>query len=172
MEKTVCSTCGKSKAQLTCGLCESTICKYCTQFLDDETFSFLKVIPPLLSHTTYCGYCFDAQVGPELEAYNKTKELAKSILVFTKDQKKETRLVKRVEDPVSVENCLDREETLLRLAFFAAKANYNAIIDVDLKPEKIRQGAYQTMKWSGSGVPAHVIESKLLRDKAFSHNPN
>ena len=172
MENTPCCTCLKSKAPLSCGICESSLCKYCTQYMDEGNLSFLSTIPADLNHLTYCVYCYDSKVAPALAKYTEDVQKAKDILVFSKDQKKETRLIKRIEEPVKVEDCPDEHETLMRLAFFAVQAGYNAIIDVDIKSEKIRSGSYQTTKWRGTGVPAHVIESKLLRDKAFSSNPN
>lgn len=83
-------------------------------------------------------------------------ELAKGIRVYEKNQGKETRLMKRVAQPVQVKNCSDRQETLLRLAFLAAKAGYNGIIDVDIKSEKVIDNSYQTTTYSGSGVPINL----------------
>jgi hypothetical protein len=99
-------------------------------------------------------------------------EKARNILVFMKKQGKETRLIRRLEDPVRVLNCPDHDQTLMRLAFFAAQKNYNAIIDVDLVCEKVRTGSYQTLKWSGTGIPAHVDDDKLLKDRSLWQNPN
>lgn len=172
MEKLICYLCHKPKATLHCGLCTEAICKSCAQFLDDESFAFLKKVPANLAHTTYCEPCFHNTVTPELEAYQATFERAKNVLVFGKSQSKETRLVKRLEDPVKVVDCPDHDEAVLRLAFFAAQKKYNAIIDVDLKSEKVKTGSYQTSKWTGSGIPAQVIEGKLVRDRSFSTDPN
>lgn len=172
MEKIACITCYKPKATLECGLCHDPICKYCARFSDEDTFSFLAKIPADLSHTTYCNPCYEAKVAPELEAYRQTMEQAKEIAVFFKKQNKETRFIKRLEDPVHVIECADRDETILRLAFFAAKANLNSILDVEVTSEKIKSGTYQTHKWSGTGVPAHVNPEKLMKDRSFSDPPN
>ena len=64
-------------------------------------------------------------------------ERAKNVQVFFKKQSKETRLVKRPErKPFRIEKCADEQETVMRMAFLAAQANYNALIEVDLTYEK------------------------------------
>lgn len=163
MEKFTCCTCQKPKATLECGICKDYVCKNCAHFLDDDSFSFMAQIPADLAHGTYCIPCFDSKVASELESYNETMEQAKNIHVFEKDQGKETRFFKRLEKPIKVENCPDRKETLLRLAFFAVKGGFNTLIDVDVTSAKIRSGTYQTQIWTGSGIPTTVEERRLNR---------
>lgn len=172
MEKVICSVCQKPKATLDCGLCQCSICKYCAQILEEDAFSFSAQIPQDLSHQVYCGPCFDGQIASEIEKYNQIMEKAKDIQVFFTTQGKETRLIKRTEDPIQVLHCKDRDETILRLAFLAAQAGFNGIIDVNIVSEKIKNGHYQTSQWSGTAVPAHVKPEKLVRDKSIWHNPN
>lgn len=167
-----CVTCQKSKASLTCGLCGAEVCKSCVHFVEDGAFSFLAEVPPALSHSAYCGSCFSVHVAEPMAVYEADVERAKDINVFMKNQGKETRLIKRTEKPVRVADCPDHDEALLRLAFFAAQKGYNSIVDVDLKPEKVRLGAYQTTVWSGTGIPAHVESHRLVRDRSIWQNPN
>lgn len=163
MENIFCCVCQKPKANLVCGICQSAVCKKCAQFTEEDSFSFLDKIPPHLTHGTYCGPCFDAKVAPELASYAETMEKAKDVAVFFKDQGKETRLIKRSNEVFRVKDCLDRDETLLRLAFFAAQKDFNSVIDVDLVSEKIRSGTYQTQRWSGTAVPANISDKKINR---------
>ncbi len=172
MEKSSCYLCQKTKANLHCGLCAETICKSCTRFLNEDRFSFFKPIPKELAHTTYCEPCFHNNVEPKFTEYEQVLEQARNILVFSKDQGKETRLIKRIEDPVHVADCVDYDETILRLAFFAAQSGYNAIVDVDVVSEKVRMGSYQTLKWTGTAVPVHVIEGKLIKDRSAKNYAN
>ena len=172
MEKPVCCTCQKPKATLQCGICVSDVCKNCAQFLDAGSFSFLKVLPKELSHTTYCMNCFDKEVAPALANYETTMAAAKEIQVFEKTQGKETRLIKRTEKPVEVLDCPDREETMLRLAFLAAALGFNAIIDADIRSEKVKVGGYQSTKWSGKALPANVSNRQLVKDRSIWQNPN
>lgn len=167
-----CVSCQKPKSQLQCEICKSIVCKQCAQFLDENYFSFLSKVPEDLRHTTYCESCYNEKVAPQLETYHHLMEQAKNIIVYDKDQSKETRLLKRTEKPVSVKDCADYEETVLRLAFFAVQAGFNAIIDVDIKSQKVRTGAYQTTMWSGTGVPAHVQANRILKDRSLWQNPN
>ena len=173
MENNGCVTCGKSKATLVCGACSASVCKYCAQILEDGAFSYLAKIPAALSHQVYCGTCYDKDVAAELQNYNETMERAKEIQVFFKAQSKETRLIKRPErKPFRITDCADHDETVMRLAFLAAHANYNALIEVDIVYEKVRTNSYQTHIWSGTGLPANVEARRLMRDRTFSTDPN
>jgi hypothetical protein len=172
MKNQSCTSCGKSKALLTCGLCEAVVCKYCAYFMDEERVAFFARIPSELSHSVYCNQCFTEKISSQLDSYDQLMESAKNILVFSKTQSKETRLIKRLEDPVSVQDCASEGEALLRLAFFTAQAGYNALIDYVLVPKKVKSGSYQTTKWSGTGIPANVREDKLIKDRSFSKRPN
>lgn len=172
MSEKTCLSCSKKKALLECGVCHETVCKYCAQIVEDEQFSFLPEIPEKLSYTTYCIPCFDINVAADLEEYNRIMEAAKEIHVFDIGQGKETRLIKRIEDPVSVVDCPDRQEAILRLAFFAAQKNFNSLLDMNLTSRKVREGSRQRAIWSGTAIPAQVDSQKLLKDRAVWDNPN
>jgi uncharacterized protein YbjQ (UPF0145 family) len=172
MEIKACVQCQKTKSLLNCGICSCSVCKNCADFLAEDSFSFLNSIPENLQHSVYCHACFDQNVEGELQNYNQLMDKAKEIMIFTKSQAKETRFVKRDEDPIKIISCDDRDETIMRMAFQAVQLNYNAVIDVDLRAEKIRQGAYQTQKFSAIGIPAYVIESKLVKDRSIWSAPN
>jgi hypothetical protein len=172
MEKIACMSCQKLKANLTCGICHCSICKSCTQFLDQDFFSFQPNTAEELKSGTFCGDCFENKVRPEIEKYEKAMALAKDIIVYEKKQSKESRLFKRLELPVIVEQCADREETLLRLAFLAVQRGFNAIIDVDIKAEKVRTGSYQTSVFSGTAIPSYVDLSRIIKDRSTWSHPN
>lgn len=169
MEKTLCVFCQKPTG-LNCSHCHCSVCKYCAQFVDEDSFAFLP--SQQAEEKTYCNPCFENSVATELAAYNETLERAKEVFVFLKNQSKETRLLKRKEKPVSVSNCSDHDETILRLAFLAAQANYNAIVDVNLSSEKIKNGSYQTTRWSGTAIPVQIDPSRLGDDRPELKNPN
>jgi hypothetical protein len=152
----ICNSCQKPKAALTCGLCQGLVCKSCAQRFKENSFSFFPEIPLELKHRIYCGRCFDSRVAPVVFEYEQTMERAKKVVVYLKAQGEETRLMKRSEKPFKVLNCLDREETLLRLAFFAAQKNFNALIDVELAYKKLRNAGYQTTRWDGAAVPTQL----------------
>ena len=129
-------------------------------------------IAPELQHTTYCSTCYDSTVAPALLKYEAIMEQAKNTMVFTKSQAKETRFIKRLENVVEVIDCPDHDEAVLRLAFFAAHLKYNAILDVDITSKKVRDGHYQTTVFSGTGMPADVHESHLMKDRSLWSTPN
>ncbi|MFZ3229929.1 MAG: hypothetical protein WA160_06980 [Pseudobdellovibrio sp.] len=163
MESSVCSVCLKPKAKLICGVCESPICKSCTQFLDEDSFAFMKTIPSELQNKTFCHPCFDSKIDPQLQKYNQDVEKAKNVFVFYRAENKESRFFKRVEQIIKVTDCTDKEETVLRLAYQAIILNCNAIVDVDLISEKIKTGSYQTSKWSGAAFPVQADPQKVER---------
>src|SRR4051812_21012834 len=124
MSDTPCVACKKPKTVYSCEICEDPLCKACTQFLEEGTFSFRSELPPELGHSRYCPSCFVTQVEPELEAYREKMELAKQVYFFFKTQKRAIPVLKRAESEVEVEDCADRNETILRLAFFAVEQGF------------------------------------------------
>ncbi len=98
--------------------------------------------------------------GPYLELL----EQAKNVYVFFK--KHSVPLIKRSKTQVSVKDCPDREETLLRLAFLAAEQSFNALIEVNLNSEKVFDaGGYQYLNWSGTAFPAEVRSASLVENR-------
>jgi len=171
-QRAVCVDCGAKKAPLSCGVCVNALCKSCAHFIEEEQFSFLAIKPEELAHTTYCQSCYTKHVEPAILGYEETMKKAREILVFEKKQGKETRLIRRIEDPVTVSDCEDYNETVLRLAFFAAQKGKNAIVDLEVKSKKVRTGSYQTSRYSGTAVPADVRDDKLIKDRSLWQNPN
>lgn len=165
MSSTKCLVCQNSKAPFQCGICHEHLCKNCTQFVEDNSFSLLSYIPVHLQHTTYCGPCFDARVAPTLETYNQTMEKARDVNVYFKTQGKETRTFKRKHEALKVEECDDRDEALLKLAFLAAKANFNTLIDVNLTSKKEIINGYQRSIWSATGIPMNAEDRNFKRKK-------
>ena len=82
MSNPSCCSCYKPKANLVCGICQDTICKKCTQFVDENSFSFLAKAPKDLSATAFCETCFIQKVAPELAKYSELMEQAKNTIVF------------------------------------------------------------------------------------------
>ncbi|MBX3040560.1 MAG: hypothetical protein KF789_07640 [Bdellovibrionaceae bacterium] len=153
MEASPCCSCQKSKAPLQCGLCSGALCKGCAQFVEEGRFSYDPSVSEDLTKGVYCPACYDGTVLPALHAYDELMAKARNVSVYFKTQSKETRLMKRNQQALEVHGCPDREEALLRLAFLSAKAGFGTLLDVDLTAEKVRQGAYQTSVWKGTGVP-------------------
>lgn len=156
-----CGSCLKPSATLECGCCKDPVCKKCANFVEADYFSFLGKIPAELSHQVYCHRCYEDKVAPEMLRYEDAMERARNFPVFFTTQSKETRLIKRKEQALTVQNCADRDETLLRLAFLAAQGGFNALIDVELTSKKIKDGTYQTQIWSGTGVPVQADPKRL-----------
>lgn len=166
MNTPVCSSCLKDKNLLECGACKAAnpeamnssgmICKKCAHFVDPEDFSFLTKIPVALTYAVYCEPCYQKSVLPEQESYNEAMQKAGEVMVYNKTEGKETRTFSRKEKPLIVENCSDKEETLMKLAFLAAKANYNTLIDVDYLVKKIITNGYQRSSWRGIGIPCNT----------------
>lgn len=153
-----CVSCRSSKAPCLCQNCNAFLCKKCVQTLDSDAFSFLKELPVELSYRSYCGQCFDEFVQPKLNEVEEALDRAKQVLVYFTTQRKSIPLIKRSKEALRVDDCADRDETILRLGFFAAQQKFNAIVDVDVVAEKFREGkgSYQTVRWRGVGYGAQV----------------
>ncbi len=164
MDHPICLGCRKPKASQTCGVCEETFCKKCSENVSAEEFRFLSEIPEILTRKVYCQPCYDQEVLPEKERYEEILARAKEIFVFFKTQRKQIPLIRKSKVPVVVETCDDRDETILRLGFLAAEQNHNAIIEVDVNAKKVRNEGYQTSIWSGTAFPADVDGSKVEQE--------
>lgn len=156
----VCSSCRLPKAHLICECCQASVCKKCSQVLRKDSFSFLNPVPTELTYRTYCGACFDEKVVPALDSYESLMEKAKNVIIFFRSASEETRLIRRSEKPMKITEGSDRDETILRLAFMAAQAGFNALLDVEVTPEKVRNRGYQTTKWQAFGIPTNVDQSR------------
>jgi hypothetical protein len=163
----LCSACLQPKASLKnnlhCGLCEKRLCKDCIQFVEESSFSFLNVVPDALKRGAYCAVCYDQTVAPARESYFETLERAKQVYVFFK--KDHIPLLHRSKTPVTVQDCPDREQALLRLAFFAAEQSFNALVEAKLVSKKVYVRGYQSLRWSGTAFPAQVRTEGLERDR-------
>jgi hypothetical protein len=129
--------------------------------LEANRLSFLVSIPSELNHGAYCGPCFSEIVAPQVKDYDECLEKAKLITVFAIADSKLTRNFKRKEKPFKVNDCADRDEALMRLAFLTVKAGFNALIDVNIESKKIRSGTYQTTLYFGTGIPAQLTSNRL-----------
>jgi hypothetical protein len=156
-----CDSCRVNKATHSCGLCHAAICKSCTEFLDSEAFSFMKNVPSELKHQQYCSFCYSSTVQPAQEIYAETMRRARKIFIIDKPRRRPLPLLKSSKEILCIEKCADREETLLRLAFFAAEMGFNAVIKVNIAHKKIRNGGYQHTEWSGTGYPADLDGPRL-----------
>jgi hypothetical protein len=159
-----CCYCFKPKATLECVSCHESVCKNCAQFVDDDSFSLLAQPPASPLPGTYCPACFAKDAEAAIDSYNRTANLAKDVYVFFNNQGKETRLLKRAEDPVRIEDRDDRDEALLCLAFQAVHSGFDALVDVELIGKKVGESTnYRKLKWDGIGMPAHYNEKKIGR---------
>ena len=121
--------------------------------MGSDFFSFLKLVPPELTHPTYCGSCFDQHVAVAKSSYLEVMALADKVVIFYKKERN-VPVSRQSKTQLQIKDCLDRDETLLRLAFFAAQQKFNAVIHVELVPEKIRINGYQRTHWHATGFPA------------------
>lgn len=160
MSDKICMACNLPKAKYQCGLCQGDFCKKCSRFLEEGAFSFYRSVPKELSHSVYCDGCYEESVAPAQESYQEIMSRAKGVYVFFAPSKKYP-LLKKGKDSFLVKSCLDRDETILRMAFSAVELSFNAIVDVEVTAEKIRNQGYQKSSWTGSGVPAQIDEEKF-----------
>jgi hypothetical protein len=151
-----CISCLTSKAPLQCVFCQGSLCKDCAQFVDENSYPFHPLFEKKLNLGTHCPNCFDKHTKSQADEYNQIYEKAKNIDVyFRRINGKETRLMKRIEPALKVENCLDEDDVLLRLAFCAVQKEATAVVDIEVFSEKFKDGSYTTVVWSGTGLAAN-----------------
>lgn len=161
--ETNCIQCNSNKARLTCGVCQSYVCKSCVRFANEDDLAYLDTKPEYFSHGVFCPSCFEREIEPIVANYNEILARAEQVNIFYKTQSKESRFIRRIEKPIRVKNCVDRDETVMKLAFIAATQGFNIIVDVETISEKVQINKYQTSNWNGSGIPSHIDEEKLKR---------
>jgi hypothetical protein len=137
--------------------------------MEADSFPFLETKPAELSHTHYCSACYTNVIEPALESYNEVMERAKNLYFFFDEQKKPVPVTKRAKFRISVKGRLDREETILRLAFIAAQQGFTAVIEATVTSKKVRNEGYQKSIWQGEALPVYVDVEKLERYDALSH---
>jgi len=127
-------------------------------------------IPSYYEQGAFCQACYDQKIAPELNEYNDLVEKARNIDLFYKTQSKESRFIRRTEKALKVHDCEDKETAVLKLAFLAARAGFNILVDVETEFDKIRMHGWQTSKCHASAIPAHVEPHQLQR--RFVGSPN
>lgn len=164
MTDLLCSSCRLPSASLKkgyhCGLCKAVLCRECVQFRDEEAFVYQKVVEEELMHDSYCGSCYDLIVAPAIETYVEILIRAKQVYIFTKKNKR-IPLIRRSNHKLSHQDCPDKQEVLLHLAFAAAADSFNALVDVELVSTKIRNGGHQKLHWAATAYPAQINPSRL-----------
>jgi uncharacterized protein YbjQ (UPF0145 family) len=128
-----------------------------------ENFSAMrKKIPEDLKHSYYCINCFDDKVAAPLNEYTETMEKAKDIILYSKDQSKLTRLIKRKADPYKVEGCEDEQDAMMRMSFYAVEDGHNCLIDIQVQTKKLIVGSHKKTMFAASGVPV-TIDPNAIR---------
>lgn len=144
-----------------CGLCFEPICKKCAVFTV-ETFDYLRRVPEKLTHPCTCSLCYDQEIAKPTEEYLERVEQSKEIIIFSKNESKQTRLFSRKEPAYVVEDCDDEEDALRHMSFWAIEDNFNCLIDITYAKKKIVIGSHKKFIWTGRGIPVN-IDTKRLR---------
>ncbi len=126
-----------------------------------ETFSFQKKVPEELTHSCYCMNCFDDKVAAPLNEYNDKMEKAKEIILYSKEQTKLTRLLKRKNLPYKVDGCEDEQEAIMRMSFMAVEDKCNCLIDVEIQTRKIIAGSHKKTVFGATAVPINIIPGSI-----------
>ena len=154
MDRHTCELCEENKTALRCSSCGSPSCKNCVEFIDEDQFEMIDLLPDDLKNKTFCRNCYQQGVAERVNRYLELVERAKDVNVFSKNQTKESRKIIRREAPVLVKDCQDKGEALLKLAFLTADKGFDTIVDVELSSHKVGEGkSYKKLVWSGRGIP-------------------
>lgn len=153
MNRTACVSCQSTKALLNCDVCDTTACKYCAHLLNEDELSFWEARPEILHKTKFCSDCYYKLVESDYLKFKETYKKAKDVAIFFDDQGKETRLFKRQERAIKVDNCEGRDDVIMKIAFYATLQGFDTVVDVKISTRKVNNGSYQTSIWSGQGIP-------------------
>ncbi|MBT4763182.1 MAG: hypothetical protein HOO06_15925 [Bdellovibrionaceae bacterium] len=153
MEKDTCIVCCTNKTAILCDSCDQHSCKHCCYFIDEDSFELFKFLPDSMRGKAFCPNCYNDNVADELEQFQEALIRAKDVDVYGVEQSSETRLMRRTAKLLKVQDCDDRKEALMHLAFSAARDGFKTIVDVDLKSTKVGKGTYKKLIWSGTAVP-------------------
>jgi uncharacterized protein YbjQ (UPF0145 family) len=123
----------------------------------------MSKIPDVLRQGNVCPACFDQQVRPHQLRMEELLEKAKDVYFLTKAYPGYVRVIQKHTKRVSIDDCDDRRETIVRLAFFAAELGCNAIIEAEVDSKKVSMGKYQSSRWFGSAMPAKIDGEQLER---------
>ncbi len=159
-----CAACHSTKKVEPCGVCQTLVCRKCTQFLEKYSFPLISPRPIELNEKAFCGPCYVSKIGPIESEYNQIAAKAAKVLVWNKAKAEQTRLMDRTEKHLEVSDCEDERDVLMKLAYLAVKDGHNALIYTKVVKKQVRNEGYQTSRWSGSAIPTTVDESKLRPD--------
>lgn len=162
-EQTECINCRRPKSTLQCGVCEEPVCKSCGLFLASDTFAFQPKVSEVLRHSHYCPACHQEHVEPALAEYEDKMARAKEMYFFFNTQRSLLPVLKKATNPIRVENCEDRDETVLRLAFLSVDQGYNSVIEAEVVSAKVRNGGHHKHFWKGTAFPANLDLERFER---------
>lgn len=127
-----------------------------------EDFSALRAkLPDTLTHSSYCAPCFDEHVAAPLADYQDKMERARDIIIYSKEQSKLTRFIKRKADPYKVEGCEDEQDALMRMSFYAVEDGYNTLIDIQFQTKKIIDGSHKKTVFGATAVPVTIVPGSI-----------
>ena len=121
---------------------------------DLEVVATCVRVPVFVGHATSVVATFERPISPAE---------AREVYIFFTTQKRPLPILSKEKEQIRVLECDDRDETILRLAFLAAELGCNAVIETDVRHEKVRNAGWQKTAWRGSGFPARVDAEKLER---------
>jgi hypothetical protein len=160
---TKCSICNAPKAPKNCSLCQASICKNCQIQLRSDAFLYRYPLPEKLSHLNYCARCYDEHVAAELAHYEVLAEQAKNVYFLTDSYLGYVRVLQSHTERISIPDCDDRREIILKMAYQAAELGYNALIKSRVESRSVNIDGYHSSRWKASALPAKIDEVQLER---------
>ena len=155
--------CANPRNPQKCENCSAPVCKKCAHFLQSESFAFSDKVEKHLRHARYCVECFESIVQPALTKYDETMSAAKEVYFIPITYRGSVNVLQKHKEEVTVKDCIDRRETIMRLAFKAVELGYNSLVQGEVNREQVRNHAYQSSLWHGKGLPVNLDIERMER---------
>lgn len=161
-----CEICRAPKAGKTCEECDAEVCKNCVVHLAADRFAYHPDPPPILLKHTFCRDCHEREIAPIEAAYDEVQRRSEGITVVRKTFRGQLPCLKRASASTVVANAAAANLALRHLQFLAAWAGYDAVVDVEVIPTKVRNHAYETKRWDAVGWFANLDYRRYHPDRS------
>lgn len=166
----LCSQCLIAKKNVNpCASCQQLVCRDCRGFLDAETL--FENDPELINQgqqlgQIFCSTCYESQALPLIQKRQELEANAQGVYYWSKSYRGRIPVLEKSSKVLTVAQCKDRGDAILRLSYEVAKHGYNGLLNLEVQSKKVRNEGYQKMAWSAQGLPVLIDKAEIERMEA------